>query len=147
LVTSVDVEDGGDAATVDLRALLSRREGEGVSISLPATPVLLQRQLAFELDAAVGNALDNVRAHAGAGARAYLLLEDLDDVVAVSIRDDGVGIAVGRLAEAAGQGHMGISKSIVGRLESLGGSAQLRTDMGAGTEWELTVPRRGGRRG
>jgi signal transduction histidine kinase len=147
LVTSVDVEDGGDAATVDLRALLSRREGEGVSISLPATAVLLQRQLAVELDAAVGNALDNVRAHAGVGARAYLLLEDLDDVVAVSVRDDGVGITVGRLAEAAGQGHMGISKSIVGRLESLGGSAQLRTDMGAGTEWELTVPRRGGRRG
>jgi signal transduction histidine kinase len=76
-----------------------------------------------------------------------VLLEDLNDAVAVSVRDDGVGIAAGRLAEAAGQGHVGISKSIVGRLDSLGGSARLHTDPGAGTEWELTVPRRSGRRG
>lgn len=147
LVTSVEVEHGRDAATVDLRALLSCREREGVSISVPATPVPLQRPLAVELDAAVGNALDNAAAHAGAGARAFVLLEDLDDAVTVSVRDDGVGIAAGRLAEAAGQGHVGISKSIVGRLQSLGGSAQLHTEPGAGTEWELTVPRRGGRGG
>ena len=118
-----------------------------MSISLPTTPVPLRRQIATELDAAVGNALDNVRAHAGPGARAFVLLEDLDDAVSVSVRDDGVGIAAGRLAEAARQGHIGISKSIVGRLTSLGGSAQLHTDVGAGTEWELSVPRSGGRRG
>jgi signal transduction histidine kinase len=147
LVTSVDVDQGRDARTVDLCTLLSRREADGVSMSLPATPVLLKRQVAAELDAAVGNALDNVRAHAGAAAHAFVLLEDLDDAVAVSVRDDGVGIAAGRLAEAAGQGHVGISKSIVGRLHSLGGSARLHTDPGAGTEWELTVPRRSGRRG
>jgi signal transduction histidine kinase len=147
LVTSVDVDQGRDAGTVDLRTLLSRREADGVSMSLPATPVLLKRQVAAELDAAVGNALDNVRAHAGAAAHAFVLLEDLDDAVAVSVRDDGVGIAAGRLAEAAGQGHVGISKSIVARLDSLGGSARLHTDPGAGTEWELTVPRRSRRRG
>jgi signal transduction histidine kinase len=147
LVTSVEVEHGRDAATVDLRALLSCREREGVLISVPATPVPLQRPLAVELDAAVGNALDNAAAHAGAGARAFVLLEDLDEAVTVSVRDDGVGMAAGRVAEAAGQGHVGISKSIVGRLQSLGGSAQLHTEPGAGTEWELTVPRRGGRGG
>ncbi|WP_172827142.1 ATP-binding protein, partial [Mycobacterium asiaticum] len=91
---------------------------------------------------AVGNALDNARAHAGPDARVFVLLEDLGDKVAVSIRDDGVGIAPGRLEEAVAQGHVGISKSIVGRLMSLGGSAELHTDSGEGTEWELIVPRR-----
>ena len=50
----------------------------------------------------------------------------------------------GRLAQAAAEGHMGVTKSIVGRMESLGGSAELTTSPGAGTEWELTLPRTGG---
>jgi signal transduction histidine kinase len=67
--------------------------------------------------------------------------------VTVSVRDDGIGIPAGRLEEAAQQGHVGISKSIVGRLESLGGTAHLNTDVGEGTEWELTVPRTEDHRG
>lgn len=139
-VSSVDGDS--DATTVDLRTLLTRREADGVTMSLPGTPVALQHSVAAELDAAVGNALDNVRAHAGADARAFVFLEDLGDTVTVSVRDDGVGIAAGRLEEAARQGRLGISKSIVGRLDSLGGTAQLHTDIGEGTEWELSVPRR-----
>ncbi|MCV7259941.1 MacS family sensor histidine kinase [Mycobacterium shimoidei] len=141
-VSSVEIDVDSDETTVDLRTLLSRREADGVSMSLPGTPVPLQRYVATELDAAVGNALDNVRAHAGAAARAFVLLEDLGDSVTVTVRDDGVGIAAGRLAEAIRHGRVGISKSIVGRVESLGGNAQLHTDAGEGTEWELTVPRR-----
>ncbi len=147
LVTSADVIFERDATTIDLRNLLSHREVDGVSMSLPATPVPLKRQVASELDAAVGNALDNVRWHAGNGAHAFVLLEDLGDAVAVSVRDDGVGIGSGRLAEAAAQGRVGIAKSIVGRLVSLGGSAELHTEIGAGTEWELRVPRQVGCRG
>lgn len=142
-VTSTEMEsDTAADTTVDLRALLRRREADCVSMSLPGTPVPIDSDVATELDAAVGNALDNVREHAGPDARAFVLLEDLGSSVAVSIRDDGVGIAPGRLEEAIGQGHIGISKSIVGRLKSLGGSANLHTDAGEGTEWELIVPRR-----
>ncbi len=141
-VTSTDIEHDGDAQTIDLCALLRRRASDRVSMSLPGTPVTLARGVAAELDAAVGNALDNVRSHAGPNARAFVLLEDLGDSITVSVRDDGVGIAAGRLEEAAIQGHLGISKSIVGRLTSLGGSAQLSTEVGEGTEWELRVPRR-----
>ena len=71
-----------------------------------------------------------------------VLLEDRGDSVTVSIRDDGVGIADGRLAEAVDEGRLGIAKSIVGRLDWLGGSAKLHTGPGCGTEWELTIPRR-----
>ena len=136
-----DIDQETDGATVDLRTLLRCRESDRVSFSLPGTAVPLGRWAATELDAAVGNALDNVTAHAGADAHAFVLVEDLGDSVLVSVRDDGVGIPAGRLEEATRQGRLGISQSIVGRLTSLGGSAELRSDPGEGTEWELCVPR------
>jgi signal transduction histidine kinase len=144
-LTSADIDRAGDTQTIDLCALLRHRASDRVSLSLPGTAVSLQRGVAEELDAAVGNALDNVVSHAGADARAFVLVEDLGESVTVSIRDDGVGIAAGRLEEAAREGHLGVSKSIVGRLISLGGSAELHTGPGEGTEWELRVPRRGAR--
>ena len=49
-------------------------------------------------------------------------------------------IAPGRLEQAAADGRLGISNSIVGRLHALAGTARLSTEPGAGTEWELTVP-------
>lgn len=129
-------------AMTDVGALLRQRTSDRVSVSLPADPVLLEASVASELYAAAVNALDNVAAHAGPGAHAYVLLEDLGDTVTVSIRDDGRGIAAGRLDEAEREGRIGVAKSIVGRLNWLGGDAKLTTGPESGTEWELTVPRR-----
>lgn len=127
--------------SVDLAAAL-RVFGDGrVSVSAPADPVMIPAHRGAEIRAAVVNALDNVVNHAGPGARAYILVEDLGSDVVVSVRDDGIGIPDGRLAEAVAQGRVGVSKSIVGRIESLGGTARLDTEPGAGTEWEFTVPR------
>jgi signal transduction histidine kinase len=141
LVSSADTEPRAGEKT-DLGALLRKRASDVVSVSVPADPVLLDADTANEVYAAAVNALENVAAHAGPDARAYVLLEDLGDSVTVSIRDDGVGIAEGRLEEAVGEGRMGVAKSIVGRMDWLGGSAKLTTAPGCGTEWELTVPRR-----
>jgi signal transduction histidine kinase len=133
------------SASTDLVALLRARATDRVSMSLPATPVPLETTVATEVDAAVANALDNVVAHAGAESHAFVLLEDLGESVVVSIRDDGTGIPPGRLEQAAAEGRIGVAKSIVGRMDWLGGSARLNTGPDSGTEWELTVPRRGGR--
>lgn len=141
LVSSADAEPRVGQLT-DIGVLLRARACDRVSVSLPAEPVLLDAHTATELCAAVTNALDNVAAHAGPDARAFVLLEDLGDSVTVSIRDDGVGIADGRLAEAVHEGRVGVAKSIVGRMNWLGGSAKLSTGPESGTEWELTVPRR-----
>ena len=135
------------SASTDLVALLRVLASDRVSVSLPATPVPLDTAVATELDAAVANALDNVVAHAGPDARAFVLLEDLGDSVVVSIRDDGVGIPAGRLDQAVAEGRVGVAKSIVGRMNWLGGSARLNTGPETGTEWELVVPRRGDRNG
>ena len=137
---SMPAEPG--AATVDVAAALAGRAGDRVVVSVPGPPVPLDSVTAAELDAAVVNILDNVRAHAGPDATAYILVEDLGDTVTVSVRDDGRGIAPGRLEQAAADGRLGIAQSIVGRLHALSGTARLSTDPGGGTEWELTVPRR-----
>jgi signal transduction histidine kinase len=145
LISTADAEPREQAgALTDIGALLRRRESDRVSVSLPAAPVLLDAEVATELYAAAANALDNVASHAGPDAHAYVLLEDLGDSVMVSIRDDGIGIADGRLEEAVHEGRVGVAKSIVGRMNWLGGSAKLNTGPGCGTEWELTVPRTDG---
>ncbi|MDV8024710.1 MacS family sensor histidine kinase [Rhodococcus sp. IEGM 1330] len=126
---------------VDVRALLRTQAGTSISVSTPADPVLVESDVAEELAAVVATALSNVELHAGADAKAYVLLEDVDGELIVSIRDDGRGIPAGRLAAAEAEGRMGVSKSILGRVESLGGTAILDTDEGEGTEWEIRIPR------
>lgn len=142
VVRVVEVEDEpGDEVPVDLRTLLAPRAGARVTLSDPGVPVPLPAAAARELAAAVGAALDNVRVHAGADARAWILVEDWDDEVVVTVRDDGPGIPDGRLAEAEGEGRMGVALSIRGRLRDLGGTAELLSVPGQGTEVELKVPR------
>ncbi|WP_406098070.1 MacS family sensor histidine kinase [Kitasatospora purpeofusca] len=125
----------------DLRALLTLHTDERVTVSAPGTPVLLPGRTAGGLAAAVGAAVDNVRRHAGPGARAWILVEDEPEAVTVSIRDDGPGFAPGRLGEAERAGRLGVSQSIRGRLLDLGGTAELYSAPGEGVEVELRVPR------
>ncbi|MDW4906805.1 DUF5931 domain-containing protein [Streptomyces sp. ADMS] len=126
---------------VDLRTLLVPYATSTITLSEPGAPVPLARAAAKELAAAVGAALDNVRRHAGEGARAWILVEDEPDSVVVTVRDDGPGIPEGRLAQAEGEGRLGVAQSIRGRLRDLGGDADLISVPGQGTEVELTVPK------
>ncbi|MER5514751.1 MacS family sensor histidine kinase [Streptomyces sp. NPDC048254] len=135
------VEEPDDSGPVDLRTLLAPYAGARVSLAEPGAPVELPPGAARELAAAVGAALDNVRSHAGAGARAWILVEDEPDEIVVSVRDDGPGIPEGRLAQAEGEGRLGVAQSIRGRLRDLGGSAELFSTPGQGTEVELKVPK------
>ncbi|MER6568645.1 DUF5931 domain-containing protein [Streptomyces sp. NPDC001093] len=135
------VEEPDDDGPVDLRILLAPYAGARVSLAEPGAPVELPRPAARELAAAVGAALDNVREHAGERARAWILVEDEPDEVLVTVRDDGPGIPEGRLAQAQGEGRLGVAQSIRGRLRDLGGSAELVSVPGQGTEVELKVPK------
>ncbi|MGW3125805.1 MacS family sensor histidine kinase [Streptomyces sp. NPDC001123] len=135
------VEEPDDSGPVDLRTLLSRYAGSRVSLAEPGAPVELPPGAARELAAAVGAALDNVRRHAGDGARAWILVEEEPGEVVVTVRDDGPGIPEGRLAQAEGEGRLGVAQSIRGRLRDLGGSAELFSTPGQGTEVELKVPK------
>ena len=125
------------AGELDLRALLPSREG--VELAAPAEPVLLPAGVATELAAAVAAAVDNALRHGG--STAWLLVEDERAAVTVSVRDDGPGIATGRLAEADREGRLGVARSIRGRVTDLGGTARVLSTPGQGTEVELRVPR------
>ncbi|MFI6056954.1 MacS family sensor histidine kinase [Streptomyces sp. NPDC051286] len=145
VVRTVEVDDREDgpsgSADCDLRALLAPRVGSRVSFAEPGAPVLLAPAAAKELAAAVSAALDNVRVHAGQDAQAWILVEDWPDEVIVTVRDDGPGIPEGRLAQAEGEGRLGVALSIRGRLRDLGGTAELISVPGQGTEVELKVPK------
>jgi signal transduction histidine kinase len=121
----------------DVRALLP--SSSDVELAAPAEPVLLPARVATELAAAVAEAVRNARTH-GAG-HTWLLVEDEPDAVTVSVRDDGPGMAAGRLAEAEAEGRLGMARSIRGRVTELGGTVVVDTAPGQGTEVELRVPR------
>jgi signal transduction histidine kinase len=125
----------------DLRALVGRHEGPDVSVAAPATPVLLPAETARQFAAAVASAVDNVREHCPEGTRVWLLLEDEGDAVQVSVRDDGPGFAPERLATAAAEGRLGVAQSIRGRVRELGGTAEVVSAPGQGTEVEMRIPR------
>lgn len=131
------------SGTADLVAELARLERRAsVTVSTPGYPVPLAAATVHELVAAAGACLDNVRLHVGEHAPAYVLLQAFPDRVELTVRDDGPGIAAGRLEEAAAEGRLGVSESIRGRIAALGGTAELVTGP-LGTEWEFVVPRVG----
>jgi signal transduction histidine kinase len=143
LVSQTDLSevDRAISGEADLRVLLRHVEADDVQLVAPADPILLPRKVADEVVAAVEAALDNVRKHAGDDASAWVLLDDEGSEVAVTIRDSGRGVPAGRLDEAVGQGRLGVSSSIRGRLTDLGGSASISSGPAGGTTVELRVPR------
>ncbi len=129
--------------TVDLSSRLAGALPARASLAVPAEPVLLPAADADELVAVLREAAANAATHAGADAGLWVLVEDDDAAVTVSVRDDGVGIAAGRLDEAAAEGHLGVASSMRGRVAALGGTITLHTAPGEGTEWEISLPRGG----
>lgn len=125
------------AGDVDLCGLLP--VGSDVQLAAPAGPVVLPQAIAQELAAAVLACVDNVRRHAG--GTAWLLVEDEPDAVTVTVRDDGPGVAAGRLAVAEREGRLGVARSVRGRVLDVGGTVSVVSAPGQGTEVELRVPR------
>lgn len=146
LVSGVPIEEleatvGGP---VDLRTTLRQATEGAAQIVGPADPVLLERRPAAEMVAAVEAALDNVRKHAGDQAQAWVLIDEAGENIVVTVRDNGVGVDEDRIAAASSRGRLGVSSSIRGRLEDLGGSARYLYGPGGGTTVEMWLPRRGG---
>ena len=146
LVSGVPVDEleatvGGP---VDLRTTLRQATEGAAQIVGPADPVLLERRPAAEMVAAVEAALDNVLKHAGSQAQAWVLVDDAGDNIVVTVRDNGIGVSEDRISAASSRGRLGVSSSIRGRLEDLGGSARYLYGPGGGTTVEMWVPKKGG---
>jgi signal transduction histidine kinase/phage shock protein PspC (stress-responsive transcriptional regulator) len=85
---------------------------------------------------AVREATINAAKHAGA-ERVAIYVEVEPEAIVAFVRDTGVGFE----PNGVPTDRRGVCDSIVGRLARVGGSAQLDTAPGDGTEWELRVPR------
>jgi signal transduction histidine kinase len=132
---------GGKSAAADVRGPLQALAGPTVEVATPAQAVELPSAIASEVVAAVKAALDNVRRHAGPGARGWILLEDERDGVRITVRDDGIGFPPERPAEAAEAGRLGIAQSMRGRIADCGGTTTIDSRPGQGTEVEFWIPR------
>ena len=131
----------GGGAAADLCGPLQALAAAAVQVATPAHAVELPSSIAAEVVAAVRAALDNVRRHAGVHARAWILLENEQHGIRVTVRDNGTGFPPERPAEAARAGRLGIAQSMRGRIADCGGTTTIHSRPGQGTEVEFWVPR------
>lgn len=89
----------------------------------------LTSQKAHALASAAGEALMNAGKHGQAKVVTVYVEPTDEDGVFCSINDDGVGFVVNDVVE-----RVGLSKSIRGRMEEIGGRIEIRSTPGAGTE-------------
>jgi signal transduction histidine kinase len=129
---------GAESLRDTLEATARRVPGIPVTVSSAGGSIWLPGPTVSEIDAAVGQALENVVRHAGA-TRASVFADEGGGWVVVSVRDDGAGFAFDehRLRE---NGRAGLLKSVIGRIEDLGGRVRIESAPGAGTEIEMQVP-------
>jgi signal transduction histidine kinase len=86
--------------------------------------------------AAAREALVNAARHSGAST-ASLFIEIESDRMTAFVRDQGGGFD----RAAVGADRRGIADSIEGRIRAVGGTADVQSDLGTGTEVRLSVPR------
>lgn len=108
----------------------------GVTVDLVVVGDAPADERSGALLAAAREAAVNAAKHAGVDAVHVYVEVEADEFVAY-VRDTGAGFDRG----AVGADRRGIAESIEGRLARVRGVAVLDTSPGAGTEWELRVPR------
>jgi len=87
---------------------------------------------------AATEAMMNAAQHSGAD-RVSVFAEASGDTIEVFVTDQGSGFDVGSVTED----RKGISESIRGRMNRHGGTAEIETSLGTGTEVHLTMTRGG----
>jgi signal transduction histidine kinase len=139
-LVAADVATRHPDGVADVCAALRGFAASKVTLALPAQPIPLPAADCAEIAAAVRAALDNVARHTGPDTAVWILAERTGTGVTVTVRDNGPGIAAGRLAQAEAEGRLGIAQSIRARINRIGGSVTVTAPTGQGTEIELQVP-------
>lgn len=123
------------AAVTDLTARVEARHDLRVdTVLVGAADVTVDARLEALLGA-LGEALENAARHAGVG-EVSVFVEVTDEGVDASVLDEGVGFDPERVPA----GHLGLATSVRGRMERAGGTAEIDSEPGAGTEVRLRLP-------
>ena len=125
-----------------LRSLVAdyqERRGLPVTIDGPTQLPVLSDEAEVALFRALQEALANVARHASS-APTRVLIRVLPDAVVMRISDSGPGFAgEAELSRAESEGHLGLV-GMRERIVALGGTAQVRSAVGAGVNIEIQVP-------
>ena len=124
----------GSLRTALARAAQEIEDERGVDVELVCVG---DRELDGQLDAlvrAAREAMMNAAKHSGA-ERVDVFCEVEDHLVELFVRDRGVGFRM----EEIGDDRMGVTRSILQRMERHGGTARIRSEPGEGTEVRLAM--------
>ena len=140
-------------SAVETSRPLIEQAGHTITVTLPPTPIYLDADLT-RLAQVFSNLLTNSAKYTPSGGRIWLIAEGFENEVAVTVRDNGLGIPaeslpkifqmfsqVDRNMERA-QGGLGIGLTLVRRLvEMHGGTVEARSDgPGQGSEFTVRLP-------
>lgn len=127
--------------------------GQTLHLDLPETPLFLSAD-PVRLEQILGNLLHNAAKYGGRGTEVHLTATLHEDEVAISVRDNGVGIPTYRLADifemfsqvksstGGSEGGLGIGLALVRGLVALhGGRVEARSEgLGMGSEFIVHLP-------
>ena len=133
---SGDTADETTVASALRAAAAEVEDAHGISVDVVAVGDCDLDEPLRPVVAAAREALTNAAKHAGV-PRVDVYAEVTDDVVEVFVRDRGTGFDAARVPED----RHGVRHSIVDRMRRHGGSADVRTSPGEGTEVRLRLPR------
>lgn len=135
-----------DARLARLRAAIDQAAGDALAVrtsGAAAGLAALRPETFDELVRATGQSVSNIRRHAGVD-EAEVVLGGTDREVSAMIIDGGRGFDVPETSDVdstpQSARRLGVSVSIIGRLESVGGSAAVFSRPGEGTTVLLRVP-------
>jgi PAS domain S-box-containing protein len=134
------LDEIGIAAAIEWMAKdFQNRSGIVCAVVLKEADTIADPVVATALFRIVQEALTNVLRHASA-SRVKVRLERKDDVLIAEVRDNGIGVAEGRVIDATSLGLIGIRE----RVLLLGGSVEINGKPGKGTLVRVTLPPRSG---
>lgn len=110
--------------------------GISCSASLPDEDVAYAPQIEIALFRMAQEALNNVARHAKA-SHADVVLDDNDDCVTLTVRDNGIGMSATQAVQTATHGLRGMRE----RAGYLGGDVQIVSTPGKGTKIIITLPK------
>jgi PAS domain S-box-containing protein len=110
--------------------------GMACNASLPDDALSYAPRVDIALFRMVQESLNNIAKHAQA-TRVDVILDDTDDEIILSIRDNGIGIAPERLTNVMTHGLRGMRE----RAAYLGGSVKVSGAQGSGTTVVVTIPK------
>lgn len=136
LSPSILTRQGLVAGLQALREEMHRRKLD-VAVRSNVQQVLLSEQQAVLLYQSIRELLINISKHAQASTAKVELSHDMDSGITITVSDDGQGFdADGVLEDSTGFGLLSVRE----RLHNMGGSFQLRSTLGLGTQVVLKLP-------